>query len=203
MWIAFEGPDRSGKTTQIKLAETWLASLGIPFLSVQDPSPDIASGIRQILLHSTHHPTTEFLLFMAARSELYHKQILPFYQDHPEAVILGDRYLLSTAVYQRCVPLSVQQFVHEKLGLTLHPDAYLVFLPDSPFAGENNLRDRLSVGEYRALYSWYKYIATDCAHCFPSSIYLHEFESRQSPDEIFDRFTRPHLLDILSRRVQK
>jgi len=102
LWITFEGGEGSGKGTQIKLLEEFLRSQGHDPLVVRDPgSTPEAEKIRNLLV--TGEPgqwtnTTELLLFLAARAELYERLIAPALASN--CIVLTDRYADSTRVYQ-------------------------------------------------------------------------------------------------------
>ena len=101
-FIALDGPDGCGKSTQAKLLAQWLSKQGVPTETFRDPG-DTAIGekIRQILLNPEHiamSTATEVLLYMAARSQLWEEKIAPALTQK-KCVIL-DRWLSSTCAYQ-------------------------------------------------------------------------------------------------------
>jgi dTMP kinase len=100
MFICFEGIDGAGKSTQARMLTQRLCNAGFDAELVADPgTTSIGTAIRQILLHNDApiSSAAQMLLFSAARAELaeYIKQRID--QD---AVIVCDRWLLSTFVYQ-------------------------------------------------------------------------------------------------------
>ncbi len=99
MFICFEGIDGAGKTTQARLLFQALKEKGFRAELVADPgTTQIGTAIRQILLNNDGPitPLAQMLLFSAARAELaaYMRKKM---RDH---VIICDRWLLSTLVYQ-------------------------------------------------------------------------------------------------------
>ena len=101
-FIALDGPDGCGKTTQTKLLIQWLGEQSVPTETFRDPG-DTAIGekIRQILLnpeHITMSTAAEVLLYMAARAQLWVEKIEPALTQK-KCVIL-DRWLSSTCAYQ-------------------------------------------------------------------------------------------------------
>lgn len=99
--ITFEGIDGSGKTTQLKRAEEFLTENGFDVLTLREPgSTSVAEKIRSILLDSENSLTSisELLLFLAARSDLVDKVILP--ELRKGTIILCDRFFDSTTAYQ-------------------------------------------------------------------------------------------------------
>jgi dTMP kinase len=99
--ISFEGIDGCGKSTQIKLLKDYFYNRGVEFSVFREPGgTDISEKIRSLLLHETEEmdPTTELLLFSAARSQLVAEEIIPRL-NNGEIVIL-DRFFDSTTAYQ-------------------------------------------------------------------------------------------------------
>lgn len=101
-FIVLDGPDGCGKSTQTKLLVRWLRQQGVETVTFRDPG-DTAIGekIRQILLDPEHikmSTTTEVLLYMAARVQLWREKIAPALEQK-QCVIL-DRWLSSTCAYQ-------------------------------------------------------------------------------------------------------
>jgi dTMP kinase len=93
MYIAFEGVDTSGKTTQAKLLHE---SLKGSILTKEPGGTKIGQEIREMVLHkgvSSH--ITELFLFLADRSEHYKCVIEP----NLEKVVISDRSLVSGIAY--------------------------------------------------------------------------------------------------------
>lgn len=100
MFVCFEGIDGAGKTTQTRMLHQRLLENGTDAELVADPgTTKIGTAIRQILLHSDEpiSAAAQMLLFSAARAELA-EYIRARRADG--AVVLCDRWLLSTLVYQ-------------------------------------------------------------------------------------------------------
>ncbi len=96
-----EGIDGCGKSTQARLLEDKLEQHCIPFISVREPGgTEVGEGIRQVLLQTGYSLTTEaeLLLYMAARSELCKRVIIPALIDGK--IVLCDRFTDSTLAYQ-------------------------------------------------------------------------------------------------------
>ncbi len=101
--ISFEGPEGSGKTTQIEHLVPKLEKLGHEIVVTREPGgTEIGEEIRHLLIHSSANsemcPETELLLFAASRAQLVRETILPALEDGK--IVLCDRYLDSTTVYQ-------------------------------------------------------------------------------------------------------
>ena len=102
MFITFEGPEGSGKSSQLPALASFIASRGYDVVSTREPGGTrIGNQIREILMRMDNtelHPRTEILLFQAARAQLIEELILPSLAEGK--VILCDRYGDSTLAYQ-------------------------------------------------------------------------------------------------------
>lgn len=102
-FICMEGMDGSGKSTQLHLLERWLQGRGERVTLCRDPGGTaISERIRELLLSPPAGTEisfrTEMLLYLASRSQLVDDVIRPAL-DRGD-VVLSDRFLLSTVVYQ-------------------------------------------------------------------------------------------------------
>lgn len=102
LFITFEGPEGSGKTTQIGLLAARLTQRGLRVVTTREPGgTHIGNAIRSILLDARHtemSPRAETLLFNAARAQLVDEVIRPALADGQ--IVLCDRYADSTLAYQ-------------------------------------------------------------------------------------------------------
>jgi len=100
--IVIDGPDGSGKTTQVRRLHEALQDRGIPVSMFRDPGDtDIGEAIREQLLSVENRemtPTTETFLYMASRAQLVEEKIYPALSDGD--IVLLDRFYYSTAAYQ-------------------------------------------------------------------------------------------------------
>jgi dTMP kinase len=100
--ITFEGPDGSGKTTQVRLLAGWLRTEGHDVLITREPGgTDIGDQIRQVL-HDPHNTAmdarTEILLYSASRAQHVAQRIRPALAAGK--IVISDRYADSTLAYQ-------------------------------------------------------------------------------------------------------
>lgn len=102
LFITFEGPEGSGKSTQTRLLSDYLSAEGWQVISTREPGGTrIGNAIRQVLLdvaHTEMKPRTETLLFNAARAQLVDEVIRPALVAGK--IVLCDRYADSTLAYQ-------------------------------------------------------------------------------------------------------
>jgi dTMP kinase len=102
VFIAFEGGEGSGKSTQSKLLKKWLEEEGEEVLLSREPGgTEMGKDLRRILLdHSTGEisPRAEALLYAADRAHHVFSKIRPAL-DRGE-VVITDRYFDSSIAYQ-------------------------------------------------------------------------------------------------------
>ncbi len=100
MFIAFEGLDGSGSSTQSHLLAERLEKNGHAVFLTKEPTGDSPIGkmIREILQHKWEaDPHTLQLLFTADRAEHLRTQIEPALKNNQ--TVITDRYLFSTLAY--------------------------------------------------------------------------------------------------------
>src|SRR5688500_3272514 len=101
-FVTFEGPDGSGKSTQMRLLADRLRKHGRAVVETQEPGgTEIGLQIRSILLNADNHklcPVAEMLLYFAARAQNFDERILPAWEKG--AIVLSDRFTDSTLAYQ-------------------------------------------------------------------------------------------------------
>lgn len=101
-FITFEGPDGSGKSTQIELLAHHLRSIGWNVLTTREPGgTPIGDQIRNVLHDVTNTEMVseaEILLYSASRAQLVGQVIRPALAQG--ATVLSDRYADSTIAYQ-------------------------------------------------------------------------------------------------------
>lgn len=101
-FITFEGPDGSGKTTQINLLKEYLVHQGYEVLVTREPGgTPISEAIREIILDTEYremNPVTEMLLYAASRAQHVNQLIRPALEQG--IIVLCDRFVDSSIAYQ-------------------------------------------------------------------------------------------------------
>jgi dTMP kinase len=102
LFITFEGPEGSGKSTQIKKVAAYLKKSGRKVLLLREPGGTrISEAARAIILNKAYTemaPETELLLYLAARAQIVHEKILPALKKG--MAVICDRFEDSTLAYQ-------------------------------------------------------------------------------------------------------
>lgn len=102
IFITMEGPDGSGKTTQIELLKAYLEKKGYDIVITREPGGTVISeAIRSIILNKEYQEMshmTELLLYASARSQLVNQVIKPALEAGK--AVICDRFVESSAVYQ-------------------------------------------------------------------------------------------------------
>jgi dTMP kinase len=102
MFITFEGPEGSGKTSQIPALADFLRQRGFSVYTTREPGGTaIGEQIRTVihdLNNEAMHPRTETLLYQAARAQIVEQVIRP--RLAAGELVLCDRYMDSTLAYQ-------------------------------------------------------------------------------------------------------
>jgi dTMP kinase len=99
-FIAFEGGDGAGKSTQVKLLAAALQGKREVVITREPGGSDVAEHIREVLLNPNHRidGMTEALLFAAARADHVSKVIRPALERNH--VVISDRFVDSSIAYQ-------------------------------------------------------------------------------------------------------
>ena len=129
LFISFEGPEASGKSSQILLLEKHLIKNKIPFITTREPGgTKLAESLRNLILEikSDINIEEEILMLMAARSHHINNVIKPALKNG--SLVISDRFADSTFVYQGYV----NNFGIQK-AKKLHNNNLNNFLPHKTF----------------------------------------------------------------------
>ena len=132
LFITLEGIDGCGKSTQREMLAEKLKSRGFEIVVTREPGGTvIGEGIRQLLVSdaSVHiAPTTELLLYVAARAQHVAELIRP--SVDAGRIVISDRYTDSTVAFQgygRGLDLDVIESLNRFATAGLKPDLTIVF----------------------------------------------------------------------------
>ncbi|MFS8637279.1 MAG: dTMP kinase [Gemmatimonadota bacterium] len=144
LFIVLEGVEGSGKTTQARLLGERLARAGIDHLVTREPGgTEVGEEIRRILLHGGEMPArAELLLLLAARAVFVEEVVRPALERG--AVVVADRYELSTLAYQgygRGLPLDEVRRMNAFATGGLSPDLTLVLDVPPEIGAERRARE--------------------------------------------------------------
>jgi dTMP kinase len=136
LFVTFEGPEGSGKSTQLQYLDAALRKAGFPVTTTREPGgTKIAEAVRRTLLSPASDekmsPETEALLVLAARSQHVAHLIQPALNRG--SIVLCDRFADSTFAYQgfgRGLSLSWLRTVNRAAAGGLAP--HLTLLLDVP-----------------------------------------------------------------------
>lgn len=196
-FITFEGPEGSGKTTQIKFLKEFFAARNYSVITTREPGgTKPGDKIRDILLDNSNQlePETELFLMLAQRSEHLKKIVYPALEEGK--VVLCDRYFDSSMAYQ-----GFGRGLNPELIKQTHKNFLGNFLPDltvllllSPDEGLHRARhggqkklDRMesqAISFHKKVYEGYKQLAKDEPQRFLS------IQVDDRPEIISDRLQR-------------
>lgn len=138
IFIIFEGPDRSGKSTQAKLLVKWLEEKNRKVVLTREPGgTKLSENIRKILLdpHSSISPLSELFLYEAARAQHTSDTIMPALKKGQ--VVISDRFTLASIAYQgygRKLPIKTVETLNRIATDGLKPDIIIILnIPDRVF----------------------------------------------------------------------
>jgi len=122
LFISFEGSEGCGKSTQIARLATRISDSGREVITLREPGgTPIGEQIRNLLQYDeagkAMTPEAEILLFAASRAQLVREVIRPALQR--DAVVLCDRFLDSTTVYQGVARALAQEEVQAINGFAV------------------------------------------------------------------------------------
>jgi dTMP kinase len=146
LFITFEGPDGSGKTTQIHKLAAELEAQEIPFLLTREPGgTKISDKIRTLILNPENlrmGEKTEILLYAASRSQHVEEKIRPALAEGK--IVLCDRFVDASVAYQGYglnQPVDKIRAISRFATGGLTPDrTYLIDIP--PETGRKRMRRR-------------------------------------------------------------
>jgi len=204
MFIAFEGGEGSGKSTQIERLAVALREGGRQVLITHEPgATEVGARIRDLVLHHSEplSARSEALLFAADRAHHVDTVIRPTLMDG--GIVLTDRYVDSSIAYQgvgRGLPVEEVRRMSRWATGGLRPD--LTILLDVPAeiglarATGNSTADKLE-GESLEFHRRVRHAFRSLAESSPR--HYRVIDARRTPDEIADE-VREAVESLLPRR---
>ena len=167
-FIAFEGCEGSGKSTQLKLLAEYLIGHGVDFILTREPGgSEISEQIRGIILNGKNTDMCdecEALLYAAARVQHLKQTVMPALEDGK--LVICDRYIYSSLAYQGYARGLGVEFVESVNAYALEhcPADMTVFLAISPVdaferkhgADENDRMEQQGLEFHKRVYAGYK-----------------------------------------------
>ena len=155
LFIAFEGGEGCGKSTQAKALWKKLSRLGIPAELTHEPGgTTLGNELRHLLKRKrqdTISPEAELLLFAASRIQLVSEVIRPKLREGK--VVICDRFADSTTAYQgygRGIDLANIKAINELSTQSIKPDL-TILLDTSTQKGlsrkQSKMKDRFETEE--------------------------------------------------------
>lgn len=130
LFIAFEGVEGCGKSTQVQLVAAALREIGGDPVVTREPGGTAAGeAIRAIVLDGEFHldPVAELMLMLAARAVFVREVVRPALEAG--RIVLADRYELSTFAYQgggRGLPMDTVRQINDLATGGLRPDLSVI-----------------------------------------------------------------------------
>ena len=149
VFIVFEGPDRSGKSTQAKLLVKWLKEKKRKTVLTREPGgTKLSEDIRKILLnpHSDISSMSELMLYEASRAQHTSDIILPALKKGQ--VVISDRFTLASIAYQgygRKIPIKTVETLNHIATSGLKPDITVIMnIPDRIFNERERAEEKIN-----------------------------------------------------------
>lgn len=201
-FLVFDGPDGSGKSTQLSMFLRAVRNAGIEVAEVREPGgTEVGEKIRDTLLGHLDRETMsircEMLLYMASRAQLCQQLIAPALDAGK--LVVADRFVSSTYAYQGTAGGIPKADIDAAAQIAMQgtlPNATLIFDVDQDTAASrlNPLLDRMEAkgAEFHAKVrqGYQDLIASD-----PQSQRYLRVDATGDPDQVFT-----NILDVLTSR---
>lgn len=170
--IVIEGPDGSGKSTQINIMKKYLEDKGFDVIETREPGgTKIGEKIRDIILdreNTEMDPVCEALLYAASRAQHVAEVIKPAIEKGK--IVICTRYIHSSLVYQgigRGLGVDMVSTINTAAIQGMMPDVTLLFDIDPEIGIKRKIddgkADRLELEDikfHKKVYNGYKEIAS-------------------------------------------
>lgn len=192
MFITFEGPDGSGKSTILEKVYDKLKSDNFPVVKTREPGgTEISEKIRDIILDTSNNKLSyraEALLYAASRAQLVDEFIRPNLEKRN--IVLSDRFLLSSLAYQgygRCLGVDEIRTINKFAVSDIRADIVLFFDISPEITLERKKResklDRLEKEDSK----FHKRVYQGYVDLSKSEDRIHIVDASKSIEEVFDQ----------------
>ncbi|NLK98807.1 MAG: dTMP kinase [Epulopiscium sp.] len=196
LFISMEGPDGSGKTTQIELLKEYFLNKGYEVIITREPGgTQISEKIRDIILDVNNKALsnmTEALLYAASRAQHVEEKIKPALENGK--IVISDRFVDSSIVYQgyaRGIGIDIVESINNFAIQGFMPDITFFFDIEPEFAMKRKAKqkslDRLEQEHilfHNKVYEGYKILLKR----YPKRI--KSIDARQSIDNIYEQIMK-------------
>lgn len=194
LFIAFEGPDGVGKSTQVAALSESLKLKGYSPVTISDPgTTDLGSELRKLLLDKQDVgicAEAQALLFLAAKVQLWDEIVHPALAAGQ--IVITDRWHLSTMVYQGM--LQGDESVDSMLTKVLHerrPDLNIVLIGEESqlnanIEGKDRFESSLEVGYMNYCYNCVEGLPGDSICRYDTSIKSVEGAAKEILDRVLN-----------------
>jgi dTMP kinase len=211
LFITLEGPDGSGKTTQIAKVAEYLRKHEVDFIQTREPGGTaISDKIRALVLDPEHkemHDLTEVLLYAASRAQHVHEKIIPALEEGK--VVLCDRFVDASLAYQGFgLGLGEERVLQVNniatSGLVPHRS---YFVDVSPQVGKERMKARYGTENLDRIeqkdLSYHERVREGFAQIFSRQAErIVRINGEQSPDAVFEEIVKD-LDQLLSNHKKK
>lgn len=196
LFISMEGPDGSGKTTQIEKLKEYFSNKGYEVIITREPGgTQISEEIRNIILDVKNEALsdmTEALLYAASRAQHVEEKIKPALESGK--IVISDRFVDSSIVYQgyaRGIGIDTVESINSFAIQGYMPDITFFFdiEPELAMKRKANQKslDRLEqehISFHNKVYEGYKILLKR----YPKRI--KSIDARQSIDNIYEQIMK-------------
>ncbi len=191
-FLVFDGPDGSGKSTQLSMFLDATTRAGITVTEVREPGgTEIGEKIRDALLEHLDREEMslrcEMLLYMASRAQLCEQVVDPALKRGD--LVVADRFVASTYAYQGAaggIPFEEIESAAQIAMQGVVPDATLIFDVDQETAASrlNPLLDRMEA-KGAAFHTMVRQGYRTLIESDPDAMRYLGVDATGSPDQVF------------------
>ncbi len=148
MFITIEGPDKAGKTTQVKLLKEYAEKNNLDWIFTRNPgATQLGTKLREIVLDCNEviSDKAELMIYLADRAHHVSTMLKPKLEEGK--IIICDRFTDSTLAYQgygRGIDIKTINSMHNLICEGIKPDlTIMLMVSDKEAAKRTKEKDRL------------------------------------------------------------